>query len=131
MDEQFKRIRHLAAASHFRIALQNQELIRSIKSTQQELRDEVRRGTEGLRDKLENTIKELIIGSLQTFEPQWLRKFEDLIGEHESLAADFCKRIFVSRYGVFFVDPGIPWDSFRLLEVLSQSVNNPSSQCLG
>ena len=94
MDEQFKRIRHLAAASHFRIALQNQELIRSIKSTQQELRDEVRRGTEGLRNKLENTIKELIIGSLQTFEPQWLRKFEDLIGEHESLAADFCKRIF-------------------------------------
>ena len=120
MDEQFKRIRHLAAASHFRIALQNQELIRSIKSTQQELRDEVRRGTKGLRNELENTLKELIIGSLQIFEPQWLRKFEDLINEHESVVAESSKYIFASRGGFCLVDLSLSWDSFQLVDVSSQ-----------
>ena len=54
-------------------------MIRSIKSTQRELQQEVRCNTKGLRNDIEIGLKEQIAGLLRTFETQWLRRFEKLI----------------------------------------------------
>lgn len=76
MNLQFRRIQELASVNHFHATLQNQNILISIRDSQQRDRAHVHaeHGSEHFRQEMREEMKELFM----TFHAKWLQRFDEL-----------------------------------------------------
>ena len=79
IETAFTRIRELATAGHFSVAVQSQKLLYSISSDQQELRQEMHQDSMNLRKQLKNELKDEIMLLFQSFDRNWIQRFEQIM----------------------------------------------------
>ena len=79
INDAFKRIRELANAGHFRIAVQSQNILRSINHDQQTLRLEMHQDSVNLRKHLKEELKDEVQLLFDSFDRNWIQRFEQIM----------------------------------------------------
>jgi hypothetical protein len=75
----FQRIRELASAGHFGIAVQSQNMLRSISHDQQSLRLEMHQDSVNLRKQLKEELKDEVQSLFDSFDKNWIQRFEQIM----------------------------------------------------
>jgi hypothetical protein len=79
IETAFKRIRDLGTAGHFNVAVQSQNLLRSISYDQQELRLEMHQDSVNLRRQLKDELKDEVKLLFDSFDRNWIQRFEQIM----------------------------------------------------
>lgn len=79
INDAFRRIRELASAGHFGIAVQSQNMLRSISHDQQTLRLEMHQDSVDLRKHLKEELKDEVQSLFDSFDRNWIQRFEQIM----------------------------------------------------